>query len=40
MRDLPDPIADYKGITRYRTELLAWLRTYEDDEDDEDVAAT
>ena len=40
IRDLPDPIADYKGITRYRTELLAWLRTYEDYEGHEDAAAT
>ncbi|BAU75892.1 heme-dependent oxidative N-demethylase family protein [Metapseudomonas furukawaii] len=29
MRDLPDPIADYKGITRYRQTLVDWLRRFD-----------
>ena len=29
LRDLPDPIADYKGLTRYRAALLDWLRPYD-----------
>ena len=29
MRDLPDPIADYKGISRYRQPLLDWLRPFD-----------
>lgn len=29
MRDLPDPIADYKGITRYRQALVDWLRQFD-----------
>lgn len=29
MRDLPEPIADYKGISRYRPQLLEWLRPFD-----------
>lgn len=29
IRDLPDPIADYKGITRYRQALIDWLRPFD-----------
>ncbi|SHE40092.1 Protein of unknown function [Lampropedia hyalina DSM 16112] len=29
MRDLPEPIADYKGITRYRPQLVQWLRQHD-----------
>ncbi|WP_431798423.1 DUF3445 domain-containing protein (plasmid) [Cupriavidus metallidurans] len=29
MRDLPAPIADYKGISRYRPQLLEWLRRFD-----------
>ncbi|ASD20406.1 heme-dependent oxidative N-demethylase family protein [Pseudomonas aeruginosa] len=29
LRDLPDPIADYKGISRYRAPLLDWLRPFD-----------
>lgn len=29
MRDLPEPIADYKGITPYRAALLDWLRPHD-----------
>ncbi|MDR6676318.1 heme-dependent oxidative N-demethylase family protein [Pseudomonas oryzihabitans] len=29
LRDLPDPIADYKGLTRYRGALLNWLQPFD-----------
>lgn len=29
MRDLPDPIAEYKGISRYRATLVDWLSQFD-----------
>jgi hypothetical protein len=29
LRDLPDPIADYKGMTRYRQTLVEWLSRFD-----------
>ena len=29
MRDLPEAIADYKGLTRYRQTLVDWLRRFD-----------
>lgn len=29
MRDLPEPIAEYKGISRYRTTLVDWLSQFD-----------
>ena len=29
LRDLPDPIADYKGMTRYRPALVEWLSQFD-----------
>ena len=29
LRDLPEPIADYKGLSRYRGALLDWLRPFD-----------
>lgn len=29
MRDLPDAIADYKGMTRYRPQLVEWLSQFD-----------
>ncbi|SHL67580.1 heme-dependent oxidative N-demethylase family protein [Phytopseudomonas punonensis] len=29
IRDLPDPIADYKGMTRYRKTLVDWLSQFD-----------
>lgn len=29
LRDLPEPIADYKGMTRYRQTLVDWLRPFD-----------
>jgi hypothetical protein len=29
LRDLPDPIADYKGMTRYRQALIEWLSQFD-----------
>ena len=29
LRDLPDPIADYKGMTRYRHTLVEWLSQFD-----------
>ncbi len=29
LRDLPDPIADYKGMTRYRATLVEWLSQFD-----------
>ncbi len=29
LRDLPAPIADYKGMTRYRQPLLEWLSQFD-----------
>lgn len=31
IRDLPEPIADYKGMTRYRQTLVDWLRAFDAD---------
>ena len=31
LRDLPDELADYKGFSRFRPELLSWLEPYDDD---------
>jgi hypothetical protein len=30
LRDLPEPIADYKGMTRYRKTLVDWLSQFDD----------
>lgn len=30
LRDLPDPIADYKGMTRYRQTLVQWLSQFDE----------
>ncbi|WP_084824815.1 heme-dependent oxidative N-demethylase family protein [Lampropedia cohaerens] len=30
MRDLPDALADYKGITRYRPQLVQWLSQFDE----------
>ncbi|MCS3470011.1 hypothetical protein M2401_003761 [Pseudomonas sp. JUb42] len=30
LRDLPDPIADYKGMTRYRQTLVQWLSRFDE----------
>jgi hypothetical protein len=29
LRDLPEPIADYKGMTRYRKTLVDWLSQFD-----------
>jgi len=29
LRDLPDAIADYKGMTRYRQTLVEWLSQFD-----------
>ena len=29
LRDLPDEIADYKGLTRYRQTVVDWLRQFD-----------
>jgi hypothetical protein len=29
LRDLPDAIADYKGMTRYRQPLVEWLSQFD-----------
>src|SRR5450830_6367 len=31
LRDLPEPIADYKGMTRYRATLVQWLSRFDPD---------
>lgn len=31
LRDLPEPIADYKGLTRYRAVLVDWLSQFDRD---------
>ena len=30
LRDLPDELADYKGLTRYRPTVVEWLSKYDD----------
>jgi len=29
LRNLPEPIADYKGMTRYRKTLVDWLSQFD-----------
>jgi hypothetical protein len=29
LRDLPEPLAEYKGFSKYRAELVEWLRAYD-----------
>jgi hypothetical protein len=29
LRDLPEPIADYKGMSRYRQTLVQWLSRFD-----------